>query len=264
VYTPEQRTRDLILGRLAQIETDHNVEMIFAVESGSRAWGFPSMDSDYDVRFVYRQRPREYMRLLRRPDTLGRPAKGALYDVTGWDVSKALTLGLKSNATLLEWLASPIRYRWGPEADELTMCVQRTSERKGLVYNYYNLARLGWDKLGTNTNVPLKDYFYTLRPALALRHMRMWPSLPPMNLQHLMDGTDLPQDCYLQTTELVATKAAGRELGTGPRLAALDAVIIHELQEAEATKPAKSQLAEDSTLLALAERTYFKLIGVPE
>ena len=38
---------------LAQVEAERNVRVLFACESGSRAWGFASRDSDYDVRFLY-------------------------------------------------------------------------------------------------------------------------------------------------------------------------------------------------------------------
>lgn len=42
-----------ILKELAQIEKESKVKIIFAVESGSRAWGISSKDSDNDIRFVF-------------------------------------------------------------------------------------------------------------------------------------------------------------------------------------------------------------------
>ena len=48
---------------LDEVEQSCDVEILLAVESGSRAWGFASPDSDYDVRFIYLQRPENYIRI---------------------------------------------------------------------------------------------------------------------------------------------------------------------------------------------------------
>ncbi len=261
-YSPEQRTNDLIRGKLAQLELDHDVEIIFAVESGSRAWGFPSPDSDYDVRFVYRRKPEEYLRLLPVADTIGRSVKGAEYDLHGWDAAKALKLALGTNATLLEWLSSPTRYRWSEEADALALCTQRVAERKGLVYNYYNLTRQHWEQCGTEVEVPLKKYMYALRCALTLRHLRMYPGVPPMDVDRLMSGCRLDPKTATAVRELVAKKASGRESSVGPRSAGVDDLIRDELQHLAEDKPEKTRLSSDETLLALADATYLEIVGL--
>ena len=105
---PEVRRR--IGDRLAEIEQRESVRILLAVESGSRAWGFPSPDSDYDVRFLY-ARPRDwYLAVDSRRDVIECPIENVL-DVNGWDIRKALQLLLKANPVLAEWLNSPIRYR---------------------------------------------------------------------------------------------------------------------------------------------------------
>ena len=100
----------IIQSRLADIETEHNVEILLAIESGSRAWGFESMDSDYDVRFIYRHRPDWYLSVLPKRDVIVYPVDDLL-DFSGWDIKKTLFLMSKSNPVLLEWLRSPIVYR---------------------------------------------------------------------------------------------------------------------------------------------------------
>ena len=110
--------KDLILRTLKEIEEKENVKILLAVESGSRAWGFESPDSDYDVRFIYVRREEDYLRLNEPRDVIELPISGDL-DINGWDLKKALTLMYKSNPTLMEWLSSPVVYIDTESADEL-------------------------------------------------------------------------------------------------------------------------------------------------
>src|SRR5437879_13444130 len=96
-----------ISDELLAIEERERVRILYACESGSRAWGFPSADSDYDVRFIYVHRPEWYLSVFEKRDVIERPLKDCL-DLSGWDIKKALQLLRKSNAPLLEWLGSPI------------------------------------------------------------------------------------------------------------------------------------------------------------
>src|SRR4051812_49968845 len=95
--------------RLSDVEAEHEVRIALAIESGSRAWGFPSPDSDYDCRFIYLRRPQTYLSLFQGRDVIETPLEGEM-DVNGWDLSKALRLLLKGNAVVIEWLTSPIQY----------------------------------------------------------------------------------------------------------------------------------------------------------
>jgi len=102
--------RDTILSRLDQIETQHGVKILYACESGSRAWGFPSTDSDYDVRFLYVHPAEWYLSVDEKRDVIERPLTPENFDIGGWDLRKALRLFRKSNPPLLEWLGSPNIY----------------------------------------------------------------------------------------------------------------------------------------------------------
>ena len=107
-----------ILRKLHEIEKTENVRILLAIESGSRAWGFASTDSDYDVRFIYVRAQEEYLRLDPVRDVIELPLD-PVFDINGWDLQKALRLMYKSNPTLFEWLASPIVYMETDFADKL-------------------------------------------------------------------------------------------------------------------------------------------------
>lgn len=102
--------REEIINKLNVIEQKEHVKIIYAVESGSRAWGFESTDSDYDVRFIYVRDKKEYLCLDEKSDVIQLPID-EVFDVSGWDIKKALKLLYKSNPSLLEWFASPIVYK---------------------------------------------------------------------------------------------------------------------------------------------------------
>jgi predicted nucleotidyltransferase len=101
--------RERIENELAAIEQAEGVRGIYAVESGSRAWGFPSRDSDYDVRFLYVRPVDAYLSIVPVRDVIEYPISDAL-DLNGWDFPKALSLFRKSNPSILERLHSSIIY----------------------------------------------------------------------------------------------------------------------------------------------------------
>src|SRR3972149_12214123 len=101
--------KEIIREKLTEIESNENVKIFYACESGSRAWGFPSSDSDYDVRFMYLHSTEWYLTIDTQRDVIEHPVNGQL-DINGWDIRKALKLFQKSNPPLMEWLGSTIRY----------------------------------------------------------------------------------------------------------------------------------------------------------
>lgn len=229
----DKSTRTEIDAQLAKIEQDNDVRILFAIESGSRAWGFPSPDSDYDVRFVYAH-PRDwYLTLEPGRDVIELPID-KLLDINGWDLRKALSLALKPNPVLLEWLASPIRYRWdAPACEALISLSEKVAHRTACRYHYLSLGESQWRRhIGDATEVKMKKYFYILRPALALRWLRMNMNLPPMNLHDLIAGIDLAPPVVDTIADLLEQKAKTREIGTGARIPEIDALINAEFSAA--------------------------------
>lgn len=205
-------------GILATIRREQNVHIPLAIESGSRAWGFPSPDSDYDGRFIYVRPASQALTIWPRRDVIETPLVGEM-DVNGWDLSKALRLLLKGNAVVVEWLQSPIVYAGeGWFRAELLAFAERWLNRDLVLIHYLHLGRRQKIlHLDDRSEVPLKKVFYVLRPAVALRWLRLHPgkAVAPMHLPTLMEQCDPPEQLAALVAELRALKAATREMGTG-------------------------------------------------
>lgn len=250
--------RQEIEARLAAIEAAEGVRYLLAVESGSRAWGFPSPDSDYDVRFVY-VRPRDwYLRLEPGRDVIETPIEDDI-DLNGWDIRKTLRLMLKSNAVVSEWLSSPIRYRDDdPAAARIAALADEIFDPRGVAHHYANLGRNAAERwLEGDGAVPVKRYFYALRPALAIRALRGNPDRrPSMNLQALMAESAIPDSIAGMIYELVEAKRQTRELGNSRRFPELDALIRDELGRAAELPERRAQ----ETALEAANEIFLDLL----
>lgn len=216
--------------RLVQVEAEHGVRIAWAIESGSRAWGFPSPDSDYDCRFIF-VRPREqYLSLWPERDVIDTPLDH-VFDVNGWDLAKAVRLVAKGNATAIEWLRSPIVYN-GDVAfrDRLLAYAGEVIERAAIGRHYLHVARR--QRTGSAS---LKRFFYTLRPAAAVRWLHDHPDhiIPPMDLPTLLSESDIGDDIREAARELIALKAVTRELGDGDPPEILQRFVSVELERAE-------------------------------
>jgi predicted nucleotidyltransferase len=157
-----------IIRRLRHVEEEHGVRILFAIESGSRAWGFASQNSDYDVRFIYLREPRWYQAvdLEERRDVIEYPIVDDI-DLNGWDVRKALRLYWKSNPVFVEWIQSPIIYLEQStfRADALRVLPVIYTPAKG-IYHYRSMAKTNYRGYLRERIVRLKKYFYVLRPLL--------------------------------------------------------------------------------------------------
>jgi predicted nucleotidyltransferase len=224
--------REIIESKLSDIEGAENVRILLAVESGSRAWGFPSPDSDYDVRFVYVRTMDWYLSIDPRRDVIELPMDGD-FDVNGWDLRKALQLLIKSNPVLLEWLRSPILYR-GDRAvmQRLAELGNRTAYFKPSIFHYLHLCQSQYARfIEEKETVQLKKYFYCLRPALALMWLRTnRDRAVPMSLTELREGLNLSSELSRFFDQLIVRKSVTKELGSGPRNSLLDRFIEREIE----------------------------------
>ncbi|MEZ3160640.1 nucleotidyltransferase domain-containing protein [Microbacterium sp. BWT-B31] len=208
--------------RLQDVAGTHDVRIAWAIESGSRAWGFPSPDSDYDCRFLYVRRPEAYLSLWKTRDVIETPLD-RIFDVNGWDLAKAVRLIAKGNAAAIEWLRSPIVYD-GDEGfrDRLLALAGEVVERELIGRHYLHVARQQL-KLA-NGSGSLKRFFYVLRPAAALRWLGDHPDavIPPMDLPTLLDDSEVGDGIRRATRQLIDLKAVTREMGNGrpPRILA--------------------------------------------
>ena len=169
-----QNMQTVIKTKLTEIATEENATLLLAIESGSRAWGFHSPDSDYDVRFIYTRSIDWHLTVEPGRDVIERPISDEL-DLSGWDLRKSLGLILRSNAVVLEWLRSPIVYAERPGfRKDLLSYAQAVLRRKPVVWHYLRLAERQHDRLrDAHGEIRLKRYFYVIRPVLALRWIRL-------------------------------------------------------------------------------------------
>ncbi|MDR1889828.1 MAG: nucleotidyltransferase domain-containing protein [Zoogloeaceae bacterium] len=229
----EDGIRADILATLSEIERQHAVTVLYACESGSRAWGFASPDSDYDVRFIYVHRLPWYLTVDSGRDVIELPINDAL-DVSGWELRKTLQLLLRSNPVLLEWLDSPIVYRAAPEtfARLQTLATDYFSSIKGH-YHYLHMAQKNFRGYLQTESVRLKKYLYVLRPLLAARWIEADRGQPPMRFADLAGGVLDDASLLEEIDRLLVIKMAADETEYSPRWPRIHAFIEQELERLE-------------------------------
>lgn len=229
--------------RLAGIVRDHRVTIGLAIESGSRAWGFPSPDSDYDCRFLFVRRTVDYLSPWQKRDVIETTLEDDM-DVNGWELGKAIKLLLKGNAVVIEWLMSPIVYAGDRDfRDGLLGLAKAHTDRAAIARHYLHLGeRQRNTYFADHKSVSLKKIFYALRPAAALRWLRLHPdaAIAPMDFPTLLEQCDPPAEVMRLSLELVARKAVTRELGSGPLPAPVRDFIDAEFAAARAHFPARA------------------------
>jgi predicted nucleotidyltransferase len=248
--------------RLDETCTAHGVFIPLAIESGSRAWGFPSPDSDYDCRFVYVRRLEQHLSPWPSRDVIETPLD-QVFDVNGWDLGKALKLLLRGNAVIIEWLRSPITYRghaWFRE--EMLAFSGRFADRDLIARHYLHLGeRQRRVYFADEQAVAQKKIFYALRPAATLRWLRLHPdaAIAPMNFPALLNECDPPGVVAELCEGLLRRKAISHELGTEPLPPAIARFIDEEFALARGVfeRPAEPPPAEAREE---AERLYRRVI----
>lgn len=262
-YADVERTE--ILARLDRVEAENGVRVVYAVESGSRAWGFASPDSDWDIRFVYAAPLEGYLTVKARRDVIEHPVDARGLDLAGWDLRKALGLLVASNPALLEWLVSPIVYRDdGVFRDAAMALFEAYASRRALARHYRSIAVAHWRRsLETGDAVKLKVYFYVVRSVAALDWIAAGRGLPPMAFADLIAAAALPAEVRDDLAALVALKTASAELGSGARRLALDRYVTDTLDRVDpATIEDRAELRP--ALEAAADALFRRMLGVGE
>jgi predicted nucleotidyltransferase len=225
--------KDKIISELEKIEALENIKILYACESGSRAWGFPSKDSDYDVRFIYIHPLEWYLSIDDKRDVIERPINGLL-DISGWDLPKALKLLRKSNPPLLEWLQSPLVY-WEKSAvaGQMRRLSPLTFSPQSCMYHYLNMAKRNFREYLQSDQVKVKKYFYVLRPVFACLWIKRYNTMPPLLFEGLVAEL-LPDGPLKQVIgELLNRKKAGEELDTEPQISVINQFLEAEINNIE-------------------------------
>jgi uncharacterized protein len=240
-----QDVESKIVAAIDAVERDDDVVVLLCVESGSRAWGFPSLDSDYDVRFVFAHRPNWYVSidLEHRRDVIERPIDDML-DVSGWDIRKALRLFRKSNPPLLEWLQCPIRYRERSSfAERLRSLLPDFYSPRASFHHYAHMAHGNFREYLQGETVWRKKYFYVLRPLLAMLWIESGGGPVPIEFQRLVDATVSDTELRGAIDGLLEAKRRGAELDRGPSIPALSRFIESELTRLTQEQPERTQVS---------------------
>ena len=237
----EESIKQEIMSRIRQAEQEHNVRVLYAVESGSRAWGFASPNSDYDVRFVYAH-PKDWyvaVDLEEKRDVIEYEIVDEI-DINGWDVRKALKLFSKSNPAFIEWIQSPIVYvDDGVFAKQARLLVNAIYSIEKGIYHYRSMAKTNYRGYLREPMVPLKKYFYVLRPLLSILWLEQNKQPAPIEFDKLRALISDNEVLANEIEKLLHRKKVSLEKEIAPAIPVINAFIVKELQRLEsyAAKP---------------------------
>jgi len=222
---------ETIRQKLSEIEQKYNVKIIYACESGSRAWGFASPDSDYDVRFVYVRDLRDYLKLEGIRDVIEYELND-IYDINGWDIKKLLLLLAKSNPVIFEWADSPVVYRTTGDWERVKSIMPEYFSEKRMLYHYISIAKNNLRAYFKEESVILKKYLYVLRPIFACCWILDKKSPPPTLFSKLY-ADSLPVEIEDDFMRLLEAKKHNLEKTEGPHIKTLDDFIQQNIAKIE-------------------------------
>ena len=230
VAMAEQSAVERIANTLDHIADEHSVQLHYACESGSRAWGFASEDSDFDVRFIFVRPLEDYLVLKPRRDVIELPIIDDL-DVKGWDIFKACRLLQKSNPSLIEWLGSPTVYIENTGLPkQLRDQAQEHFSARACCEHSRSMATSIYKKYVNDRDVVIrKKYLYILRPIACIRWMLTHNTFAPTVFADVLSGVDLSSDVHREIELLLHDKRKNHEMGEAPANPTLDAFIRGQL-----------------------------------
>ena len=222
--------RKQIIKTLSEIEEKHEVKVLYAVESGSRAWGFESKDSDFDIRAIYIHKKNWYLSIWKNRDVIELMTENHL-DIIGWDVKKALMLLYNSNPPLLEWIKSPITYIENKYFKGVLEKLEKIYFRpKSCLYHYLNMAQSNYSNYLKKDIVRVKKYFYALRPILACCWIEKNGTAPPMEFEVLVEHHINNSGLKKEIIKLLNRKRHGEELDKEPAIKIINEYVEKKIQ----------------------------------
>jgi uncharacterized protein len=178
-----------ILAELRGIEKEYGVEILYAVQAGSRAWGFSSPESDYDIRFIYRHSLEWYLSLEENKDVIEKQSSSSI-ELRGWDLKKALKLFKKSNPSMLEWLHTEEKFIADSYFCEKILPLQsKVFSPSACYYHYLSMSKSNYHKWHNKEVESVKLTLHLLRGILACRWIRSKKTFPPIRFENLLFHT---------------------------------------------------------------------------
>lgn len=214
---------DEIVAKVQRLAIHHGVRVLFAVESGSRGFGYESANSDYDVRFVYVRPASWYLSVRERRDVIEYKDSDKL-DIVGWDLRKALYQMARGNPQLGEWLHSPIAYIETDYLDDMMDLNKTYFNTRTAIFHYLHMALGNYNRyIKDRDNPQHKKYIYVARPFLACMMIERLNKMPDMHIDTLVQ--DVGDECPDFVHTIIERKKAGDELGCGPPIPEFNAWI---------------------------------------
>ncbi len=252
--------REAIIQKLKEIEKSYNVKILYACESGSRAWGFPSPDSDYDVRFVYIHKMNWYLSINERKDVIELPIDEVL-DIGGWEIRKCLRLFQKSNAPLLEWIQSPIVYMEDELfRKEIIMHIDEYFSPRAVLHHYVSMAKNAFDFPSDTESIKFKKYFYAMRTSLAALWVVKNQSPPPIKFHNLLSLVE-DKGMVELIKSLVDLKSSKDERYFHQRDLRIESVIVDAIERSESFSSEFRKKEIDTEILNSIFRKFLNVYG---
>lgn len=224
--------RDKIIKRLSEIEKEYDIQIVYAVESGSRAWGFASVTSDYDVRFIYVNKPEWYLGLFEQRDVIEIMEDEGMLDFAGWDIKKALRLFRAHNPPLMEWLNSPIVYVEKTEfAESLRVLMNDIFVPKTSIHHYLHMSERNFKEYLDKDTVRIKKYMYVLRPIFACMWILKFNTQPPTEYEKLYSEARLSDAVRKEIDRIYQLRIGSNEKDMMPKSLLVDEFIQTKLTE---------------------------------
>ncbi len=250
--------KEKIIAKLTEIEETEQVRILYCAESGSRATGLSSEDSDYDARFIYIRKPEDYLKLEPMRDVIEWQCDDT-FDVCGWDIKKALILAYRSNPTLLEWISSPVVYKEAEDWQPIAEVIKNFFSQKKTLLHYLSMAKSNYDSIFKAEKIKFKKYLYVLRPLLSAEWILTQNETPPLEFEKLT--VLLPEGEIKETVaSLVSAKRSGSKNTEGAPLPRLNEYIEEHLAALDKAAHAlpdhepKNVTALDKAFLSLLDR----------
>ncbi len=217
--------KENIVKLIKEVAKEYDIKILFCVESGSRAWGMESEDSDYDVRFVYYRKPEEYTTINPKPSVISASfnkklercsPEGCFIDIQGFDLLKFSKMLSSSNPTVIEWLNSDIVY-YGEKPKEYVRFSKELFNFMGLYHHYKSMGKqnyLKYIKPQSYKSTP-KKYLYTCRGIMCALYVREYLEIPPIKfpetLSKLYGGGNISDEILNILLNIIENKKSQSE-----------------------------------------------------
>ena len=234
---------------LTDLEKGKGIEILLACETGSRAWGFPSPDSDFDVRIIYKQEKDWYLSLIEEKDTVEYFLENNEIDISGWDLRKSLRLLWKSNPPLLERIQSPIIYKVDKNfLTGINSVAQKTYSRIATIHHYLSMAKKAFEEVVNSEEYKLKKLFYALRASVACLWILEKEQIPPIEFGKMIKGLEFTENLKTRIEELIDIKSTISEIylhkGEKELLEFMRICIERADKESQSLPASKGQISE--------------------